>query len=78
MRLQVKQRLFTTFASNSNPSGGDFLSGKSIGTKASDADQGPPFLTILAGFLVFLLVCWIVGSIVLWLIGLIVKLPPSK
>ncbi|KAK1422845.1 hypothetical protein QVD17_18134 [Tagetes erecta] len=33
--------------------------------------QGPPFLTILAGIVVFALVLWAVGSIVSWLIGLL-------
>lgn len=76
VRLQARQRLFTVFASNSNPSRGDSPQEKSD-TKATDAGQGPPFLTILAGFVVFVLVCWIVGSIVMWLIGLIVRLLTS-
>nr|XP_043619338.1 uncharacterized protein LOC122591182 [Erigeron canadensis] len=33
--------------------------------------QGPPFLTILAGIVVFALVLWVVGTIVSWLIGLL-------
>ncbi|KAF5764607.1 hypothetical protein HanRHA438_Chr15g0706391 [Helianthus annuus] len=33
--------------------------------------QGPPFLTILAGIAVFVLVAWVVGSILSWLIGLL-------
>lgn len=76
MRLQARQRLSTVFASNSTTSGGDSLQEKSD-TKASDASQGPPFLTILAGFVVFVLVCWTVGSIIMWLIGLIVQLLKS-
>ncbi|KAL5762826.1 hypothetical protein ACOSP7_019090 [Xanthoceras sorbifolium] len=74
-RLQIRQRLFTALASNSNPTGdrGDSVQDKSDETKTSDAPQGPPFLTILAGFLVFYLVCWFVGSTVMWLVGLIVK-----
>lgn len=76
VRLQARQRFSTVFASNSTPSGGDSLQEKSD-TKASDAGQGPPFLTILAGFVVFVLVCWIVGSIVMWLTGLIVQLLKS-
>uniref|UniRef100_A0A2P2QRI0 Uncharacterized protein n=1 Tax=Rhizophora mucronata TaxID=61149 RepID=A0A2P2QRI0_RHIMU len=66
------QRILTAFASNSNPSGGSERITK------SDGAQGPPFLTIVAGFLVFLLVCWALGSIVTWLYGLIVKVPPLK
>ncbi|XP_042455361.1 uncharacterized protein LOC122040055 [Zingiber officinale] len=37
--------------------------------------NGPPFLTILAGLLIFLLICWLVGSIVMWLVGLITNQP---
>ncbi|KAK3169134.1 hypothetical protein Dsin_000021 [Dipteronia sinensis] len=79
-RLQIRQRLFTALASNSNPSGaeGDSAQDKSDESKSSDAPQGPPFLTILAGLLVFFLVCWIVGSTIIWLTGLFVKLFPSK
>uniref|UniRef100_A0A7N2R273 Uncharacterized protein n=1 Tax=Quercus lobata TaxID=97700 RepID=A0A7N2R273_QUELO len=76
-RLQKRQRLVVASASNSIPSG-DSNKEKSSGIKTTDAPQGPPFLTVLAGFLVFLLVSWIVGSIILWLIGIIVKVPPSK
>nr|XP_023916513.1 uncharacterized protein LOC112028088 [Quercus suber] len=76
-RLQKRQRLVVASASNSIPSG-DSNKEKSSGIKTSDAPQRPPFLTVLAGFLVFLLVSWIVGSIILWLIGIIVKVPPSK
>ncbi|KAK4591601.1 hypothetical protein RGQ29_016144 [Quercus rubra] len=76
-RLQKRPRLVVASALNSNPSA-DSNKEKSSGIKTSDAPQGPPFLTVLAGFLVFLLVSWIVGSIILWLIGIIVKVPPSK
>lgn len=71
VRLQIRQRPFSAFASNSNPSGEDSLQQKPDETKTTDAGQGPPFLTILAGLLVFLLICWVVGSLVLWLVGLI-------
>ncbi|KAK1552234.1 hypothetical protein Q3G72_012905 [Acer saccharum] len=74
-RLQVRQGLLTTLASYSNPSGAE---GDSVQDKTSDAPQGPPFLTILAGLLVFVLVCWILGSTIIWLTGLFVKLFPSK
>lgn len=60
------------FASNND----DPVRGDSKEEK-SDA-QGPPFLTILAGLVVFLLVFWLLGSIVTWLFGLIVRSPPSK
>ncbi|XP_021887706.1 uncharacterized protein LOC110806998 [Carica papaya] len=69
VKLQPKYRLFRVLASNSNPSG-EKLEEKSD----NDAGQGPPFLTILAGVLVFLLICWIGGSIILWLLGLFAKL----
>ncbi|CAA2967217.1 Hypothetical predicted protein [Olea europaea subsp. europaea] len=43
-RLQLRPRLHPLFASNDNPSEG------SDETKRADSAQGPPFLTILAGF----------------------------
>ncbi len=69
--------MFIASASNSNPSG-DSNKEKSSGIKTSDTAQGPPFLTILAGVLVFVLIGWIFGSIIMWLIGLVVKVPPSN
>ncbi|CAA7399581.1 unnamed protein product [Spirodela intermedia] len=48
------------------------------GTSDSGSKGGPPLLTIIAGIVVFLLVCWVVGSIALWLVGLIVNLPLPK
>ncbi|KAL2536752.1 uncharacterized protein Fot_18143 [Forsythia ovata] len=71
-RLHARPRLHPVFASNTPPPEG------SNETKSADAAQGPPFLTILAGFLVFGFICWIVGSIVMWIIGLIVYPPPLK
>lgn len=62
-------------ASNSNPSGDESTDQKSARTKKSD---GPPFLTILAGFLVCFFIIWIVGSIIAWLISLIANLPPKN
>lgn len=53
-------------ASNTNPSKQDVPREKGDG-----GAQGPPLLTIVAGVMVFLLICWVVGSIVMWLIGLI-------
>ncbi|GFY92126.1 hypothetical protein Acr_08g0005220 [Actinidia rufa] len=76
--LQLSQSSFSIFASSSNPSDQDPLKEKSDEIKTGDASQGPPFLTILAGLLVFLVVCWIIGSILLWLIGLIFHSPPTK
>ncbi|KAK9283650.1 hypothetical protein L1049_011900 [Liquidambar formosana] len=75
---QARPKLSAVFASNTSQSGGESLEKKSDEGKTSDAAQGPPFLTVLAGFLVFFLVCWILGSIVMGLVGLIVNLPPSK
>ncbi|KAI9169387.1 hypothetical protein LWI28_011541 [Acer negundo] len=79
-RLQIRQGLFTALASNSNPSGaeGDSVQYKSDETKTGDAPQGPPFLTILAGLLVFFLFSWILGSTIIWLTGLFVSLFPLK
>ncbi|RWW42094.1 hypothetical protein BHE74_00052379 [Ensete ventricosum] len=40
----------------------------------SDVAGGPPLPTILAGVVVvFLLLCWVVGSIAMWLVGFIVS-----
>ncbi|KAG8363551.1 hypothetical protein BUALT_Bualt19G0034300 [Buddleja alternifolia] len=72
IRVQVKKRWSPVFASNANSSDG------SNDTKTSDNAQGPPFLTILAGLVVFSVICWIIGSIVMWIIGLIVHPPPLK
>ncbi|KAL3516609.1 hypothetical protein ACH5RR_023511 [Cinchona calisaya] len=69
--LELRQKILPAYASKTNPSEG------SEGTSRETA-QGPPFLTILAGFLVFLVICWIIGSIVMWLISLFVHAPPSK
>lgn len=71
-RLRRRQRLSVAFASNA-----DGPAGRELKQEKSDA-QGPPFLTILAGLLVFALVFWLLGSILTWLFGLIVKSPPSK
>ncbi|XP_043692281.1 uncharacterized protein LOC122642767 [Telopea speciosissima] len=74
-RSGMKQRLCTVFASDTNPSGEDSPKNKA---KGSEDAKGPPFLTILAGFVAFLVIFWIVGSIVTWLIGLIVNVPKLK
>ncbi|CAL5330941.1 unnamed protein product [Camellia sinensis] len=78
VRLQVRQSLFSVFASNANPSDQDPLTEKSGGIKTDDAGQGPPLPTILAGLVVFFLIFWIIGSILTWLISLIVRFPPSE
>ncbi|XP_059651784.1 uncharacterized protein LOC132299278 [Cornus florida] len=78
IKLQLKRRLLRPSASNTNPSDGDSLKEEPDGgRKTGDATQGPPFLTILAGLLVFFVISWVIGSIVMWLIGLIVHLPPK-
>ncbi|OMO51494.1 hypothetical protein CCACVL1_29771 [Corchorus capsularis] len=73
-KFETRLKLFVRFASNSNPSS-KFNDEEDISTKTSaeGQGQGPPLLTILAGFLVFLLFCWILGSILMWFIGVIVK-----
>ncbi|GMP42010.1 hypothetical protein CsSME_00011898 [Camellia sinensis var. sinensis] len=78
VRLQVRQSLFSVFASNANPSDQDALTEKSGGIKTDGAGQGPPLPTILAGLVVFFLIFWIIGSILTWLISLIVRFPPSE
>ncbi|KAI5647694.1 hypothetical protein M9H77_33699 [Catharanthus roseus] len=69
--LQLRQSLHSVCASNGSSEGSDV-------SKSSEDSKGPPFLTILAGFLVFFAVCWVIGSIVMWLIGLFFHLPSSK
>ncbi|XP_062077647.1 uncharacterized protein LOC133782377 [Humulus lupulus] len=75
LRSQMRQRRLVAYAST-NPSGGDSIEKKS-GEKASEAAKGPPFLTILAGILVFCSVCWVIGSILIWLISLIANFLPK-
>lgn len=64
VRLLLKQSLHPVHASNGSSEGSDV-------NKSSEAAKGPPFLTILAGLLVFLAVCWVIGSFVMWLVSLI-------
>ncbi|XP_011093393.1 uncharacterized protein LOC105173378 [Sesamum indicum] len=72
IREQVKESWHPLYASSTNPSEG------SDDTKTSNTAQGPPFLTILAGLVVFLIICWLIGSILMWLIGLVVHPPQLK
>ncbi|KAI3982331.1 hypothetical protein MKX01_037864 [Papaver californicum] len=67
-RSLKKRRISILFAQPSE--GGDIVKDKSEGIDTS-GNQGPPILTILAGFLVLLLVFWVLGSIVTWLISLL-------
>ncbi|XP_039113891.1 uncharacterized protein LOC120249448 [Dioscorea cayenensis subsp. rotundata] len=73
--LQSKNRVPIVYASNTNSPNPD--SGKGKGDNSSSSSDGPPLLTILAGVLVFLIVCWVIGSVVMWLVSLIVNVPPS-
>ncbi|KAM7476655.1 hypothetical protein LguiB_023898 [Lonicera macranthoides] len=78
-KLQLSRRVVSVFTLNATPSEGDALTEKSNRAKTSDGTpKRPPLLTILAGFLVLALVCWIIGSIVIWLFSLIFTVPPSK
>ncbi|XP_020224519.1 uncharacterized protein LOC109806503 [Cajanus cajan] len=77
-RLQVNQRQLTVFASNPNSLGEKSPKEGSDVNETSKATQGPPLLTILAGFFVLFVVCWSIWSILTWLIGLIVNAPPPK
>lgn len=56
------------FEPNTNTSEGSEELKESTGAAQG---QGPPLLTILAGLLVFLLFCWIIGSLVMWILGFI-------
>ncbi|XP_042016934.1 uncharacterized protein LOC121764966 [Salvia splendens] len=55
--LQEKKRRIRVSASNTNPEK------KADDSKSSDGASSPPFLTILAGLLVFLFISWIIGSV---------------
>ncbi|XP_061341131.1 uncharacterized protein LOC133287518 [Gastrolobium bilobum] len=77
-KLLINQRLLTVSATNPNSRGGKSTSEGSDVNESSNAAKGPPLLTILAGFFVFFLVCWIIGSVIMWLISLIVNVPPLK
>ncbi|KAL2330907.1 hypothetical protein Fmac_018488 [Flemingia macrophylla] len=77
-RLQVNQRRLTVFATNPDSVGGKSLKEESDVNETSNAGQGPPLLTILAGFFVLFVVCWSIWSLIAWLIGLIVNAPPPK
>nr|XP_017246138.1 PREDICTED: uncharacterized protein LOC108217764 [Daucus carota subsp. sativus] len=78
--LQVKQRLAPVFSTNSNYPEGNSVAKKPDGGKPTEENsgQGPPFLTILAGFLVLFLITKVFGSIITWLVGLIVNAPKPK
>nr|GEW66718.1 uncharacterized protein [Tanacetum cinerariifolium] len=69
-KLMTRRRLPLVHVSN-KPSQEPI--GKGEATTSSDAStaQGPPFLTILAGIVVFGFILWVIGSIVSWLIGLL-------
>lgn len=77
-RLQTNQKLLTVSATNPNTGGEKSANEGSDVKETSNASQGPPLLTILAGIFVFFLVCWVIGSIGMWLISLIVNVPPPK
>lgn len=77
-RLKVNQRLLTVFATNRNSVDGKSPKEGSDVNETSNASQGPPLLTILAGFFVLLVFCWSIWSIIAWLISLIVTAPAPK
>lgn len=74
----MNRRLLTVFATNPNSVGGKSPKEGSDVNETSNTPQGPPLLTILAGFFVLFVVCWSIWSIITWLIGLIVNAPLPK
>ncbi|KAI3681240.1 hypothetical protein L6452_36029 [Arctium lappa] len=68
-KLLMGRRLPLVHASN-KPSGEPIGKRESISSGNTSTAQGPPFLTILAGIVVFALVLWLIGSLLSWLIGL--------
>ncbi|QCD95910.1 hypothetical protein DEO72_LG6g607 [Vigna unguiculata] len=77
-RLKVNQKVLTVFAANPNSVDGKSTKEGSDVNESSNAGQGPPILTILAGFFVLFVVCWSIWSIIAWLISLIVTAPAPK
>lgn len=78
--LQLKQRLAPVFSTNSKSPEGDSVAKKPDDGKPKEesSGRGPPFLTILAGFIVLFLIVKVFGSIITWLVGLIVNVPKPK
>ncbi|KAI3824657.1 hypothetical protein L1987_06124 [Smallanthus sonchifolius] len=68
--LLIGERLPSLQALN-KPSGDSKGNTEAVTNGDTGTAQGPPFLTILAGIVVFGLLLWAVGSIVSWLIGLL-------
>lgn len=68
-KLMTKRKLPLLHASNKSS---EEPIGKTEAITSSDTGnaQGPPFLTILAGIVVFALLLWVVGSLVSWVFGL--------
>ncbi|KAI3495635.1 hypothetical protein L1887_37980 [Cichorium endivia] len=68
-KLVTQKRLPLVHASNESSQEPikktEAITGSDTGTA-----KGPPFLTILAGIVVFALLLWVVGSIVTWVFGL--------
>ncbi|XP_050944388.1 uncharacterized protein LOC127150561 [Cucumis melo] len=72
--LELRQRSIAA----SKSTDGNSIEENSSSKASSDDAQGPPFLTILAGFFVFSLILWIFSSAVTSLLGLVVKLISAK
>ncbi|CAI9293070.1 unnamed protein product [Lactuca saligna] len=68
-KLVTKRKLPLLHASNKSS---EEPIGKTEAITSNDigSAQGPPFLTILAGIVVFALLLWVVGSLVSWVFGL--------
>ncbi|WCJ19022.1 hypothetical protein M5689_001333 [Euphorbia peplus] len=80
VEYRTRERLIVTCASSSksNLSGGESSKDKSGGISSDAEAKGPPFLTIVAGLVVFFCIIWVFGSIIMWLLGPILKLASSK
>ncbi|KAL4563686.1 hypothetical protein LXL04_027731 [Taraxacum kok-saghyz] len=66
-KLVTKRRLTLV---NALPSEEPIKKKEAITNSDTGNAQGPPFLTILAGIIVFALLLWVIGSIVSWVFGL--------
>ncbi|KGN45172.1 uncharacterized protein LOC101220885 [Cucumis sativus] len=73
--LELRQR---SIAASKSTDGNSIKEENSSSKASSDDAQGPPFLTILAGFFVLSLILWIFSSAVTSLLGLVVKLISAK
>ncbi|KAI9104162.1 hypothetical protein K1719_022998 [Acacia pycnantha] len=77
-KSQISERHVRVSATNSASGSGNGKTPNEEVEKTSNSSEGPPLLTILAGVLVFLFFCLLIGSFIMWLISLIVSIASPK